>query len=99
MVAMCANPLCGAPFRYFRGGKLFLVDASRSRVNVPREESAKRTQRKSEHFWLCGGCCSTMAIDLDNDGRVSVRSLQSAAVGGDQSAHRSYISHPRHANE
>lgn len=37
MVALCANPLYGALFRYFREGKLFLVDASRSMLNVPGE--------------------------------------------------------------
>ena len=82
MVALYANPLCGAPFRYFREGKLFLVDASRSMVNVPGGESANRIQRKSEHFWLCGRCSSTLSVDLNNRGRVSVRLVESASAGG-----------------
>ena len=85
MVTKCANPLCDSPFRYFRGGKLFLVDASRHMASVLQEESTKKTKRKAEHFWLCDRCCSQMAIDLDNDGRVSVRLVESTVGTGSQS--------------
>jgi hypothetical protein len=81
MVTKCANPLCGAPFRYFREGKLFLVDVSRQMTNASGEESAQRTKRNPEYFWLCEQCSSTMAIDVDSNGRVTVRSVSSASVG------------------
>jgi len=81
MVSKCVNPLCDTRFRYFRAGKLFLVDVSRHMANVLRRDSAQRRERNSEYFWLCGQCSSTMAIDLDNNGRVMVRSVSPASVG------------------
>lgn len=82
MVAKCANPVCGTPFRYFRGGRLFLIDGSRA--NVLGEEPIHRKARTPEYFWLCEQCCSTMAIDLDNNGRASVYRISNILRSGPQ---------------
>lgn len=83
MVAKCANPVCGTPLHYFRGGRLFLIDGSRA--NVLGEEPVHRTARTPEYFWLCEQCCATMAIDLDNDGRASVISVSPTFCGAGRS--------------
>ncbi len=73
MITKCANPVCGTPFRYFRGGRLFLIDGSCRVTNVLGEGPvSQRTARNPEYFWLCEQCCPTMAVDLDNNGRASV---------------------------
>lgn len=72
VITKCANPVCGTPFRYFRGGRLFLMDGSRRVTNVLGEEPVQRRARNPEYFWLCKQCCSTMVIDLDNNGRARV---------------------------
>ena len=72
MVTTCANPLCDTPFRYFRKGKLVLLEASRT---VPSEllEQFRPLERNPEFFWLCDQCCTTLTIEIENDGTVRVR--------------------------
>ena len=40
MIATCANPACNVPFRYFRSGKIFMLEANdvdpRSRTDPPK---------------------------------------------------------------
>jgi len=73
MVTTCANPLCDAPFRYFRKGKLVLVEASRTVPSALLEPSPQVMERNPEFFWLCDQCCTTLTIEIDNDGTVRVR--------------------------
>lgn len=49
MVSRCANPDCGLPFLYFRGGKLF---------SVRRYLTADREEKMVEYFWLCPDCAA-----------------------------------------
>lgn len=67
MIAKCANPECGAPFRYLREGRLFQVDrdpAGRRTVG-PFLISEGGLPHHLEHFWLCGGCALRMTLAID----------------------------------
>jgi len=66
MITQCANQLCSQPFRYFRGGKLFIVDvAPNARSANP--SSQNRAPLRLEHLWLCERCAATMTIVIGQD--------------------------------
>lgn len=64
MIQKNANPLCGEPFMYFRGGRIYVIDHS----DLMDRKGATGVGEKVEHFWLCPACCcqSTFAIRLGN---------------------------------
>lgn len=64
MLAKCANPDCGAPFRYLRDGRIFRVERAAERGESP--------GHNVEHFWLCGACSAFLTLHTDRDGNVSV---------------------------
>jgi hypothetical protein len=68
MIATCANPACNVPFRYFRSGKIFMLDANdvgpKSRTDPPK--------RRIEYFWLCGECAPAMLLMRTTDGAVTI---------------------------
>ena len=63
MVSQCANPKCGKPLHYLREGRIFVFDVSRGTA----DGSGKRT-RRLEHFWLCGACSESLAMEQSPDG-------------------------------
>jgi hypothetical protein len=68
MVETCANPACAAPFRYWRGGKLFRCDVktpSEPCLDIPDQICRLKPVRSSVFFWLCENCCSTMTLRFD----------------------------------
>ena len=72
MISKCANPNCGAPFRYLREGKLFQL------YTGPEPQSASGSNqniaRQMEYFWLCGRCAATMRLEFEKkDGAAIVR--------------------------
>jgi hypothetical protein len=71
MVTKCANPSCGASFRYLRGGKLFLVDLHQSSTGSERGSTPVK-KRVVEYFWLCDRCSSELTITVDASGRAAV---------------------------
>lgn len=73
MVGECANPDCGAPFRYLRDGRLFAFELSgRSSSEA---EKGTADHRCVEHFWLCGQCASTLTLVLEPNRGVVTRPL------------------------
>jgi len=85
MVSKCANPACSTPFQYLRDGKIFRVEvevtpsfAEEDTVElsngnkVPFLLTARRPNRKLEHFWLCGSCAQTMSLLFDKDQGITV---------------------------
>ena len=73
MVGKCANRNYGAPFRYFRDGRLFAFELS---SRWPREAAKSMADHRSvEHFWLCGQCASTLTLILERDRGVVARPL------------------------
>ena len=65
MVKKCANPSCDRAFRYFRGGKLFLVER---RQPVETTGAANQSARRGEYFWLCEVCASALTVTLGANG-------------------------------
>ncbi len=67
MVATCANPACNVPFRYFRSGKIFMLEANevepRSRTDPPK--------RRIEYFWLCGECAPATHLTRTTEGAAA----------------------------
>ena len=77
MLSKCANPSCSNTFRYFREGKLYLIDS----------KSKFTDSRALEYFWLCSVCCLDMTIQMEGDHAVTVprkqvtRSLPGQSAG------------------
>lgn len=71
VVNKCANPSCGASFRYLRGGKLFLLDLHRPSFGSG-PGSAPVEKRAVEYFWLCDRCSSELTVTVDGNGRAAV---------------------------
>lgn len=69
MVSHCANPKCEKPLHYLREGRIFVFDV----VAGEADRNGKRS-RRMEHYWLCGVCSQTMAMEQSADGvRVVLR--------------------------
>ena len=66
MVSTCANPTCCKPFRYLRGGRLFLLEVAA--LEVTAEPLNAANPRKREYFWLCEQCAPTTTITTDHNG-------------------------------
>jgi len=69
MIAKCANPACGAPFRYLREGRIFQVDRDPAGHLIvgPFLVSDRGLPHHLEHFWLCGSCAPTMTLVIDRE--------------------------------
>ena len=78
MLAKCANPICGAHFRYLRQGRIYNVP-----VYGPDDNSCT-WPRRMEHFWLCSNCCTTMTL-LWRNGEASVQARFPLLTEGDSS--------------
>jgi hypothetical protein len=81
MVKTCANPACAAPFRYWRGGKLFRCDVKTRSVHgldIPGQVGETKPTRSSVFFWLCENCSSSMTLRFDPHQGVRVVPIRSA---------------------
>jgi hypothetical protein len=72
MTTHCANSECGTPFRYFRSGKIFLIDFKAN-------GTATRHGRDMEYFWLCGNCSAKMRVTVDPSGNSILEQLALSA--------------------
>lgn len=63
MVSHCANPKCEKPLHYLREGRIFVFDVAAGEA----DGNGKRS-RRMEHYWLCGECAQTMAMQQSADG-------------------------------
>lgn len=63
MVSNCANPKCGKPLHYLRDGRIFVFDVQNSNAATDGKKS-----RHLEHFWLCGPCSQTFAMEQSTEG-------------------------------
>ncbi len=79
MLEKCANPSCNVPFRYLRGGKLYLIDLA-----PPRTENVdpfdRHRPRRTTYFWLCDHCATTMSVAVNGDGVAVVQPLARVAA-------------------
>ena len=58
MVNQCANTSCGKPLHYLREGRIYIFDKP--------DEAGRRLQ----HFWLCGRCSETLAMEQTSDKEI-----------------------------
>ena len=79
MVSKCANQSCGSSFRYFRGGKLFLVEPPSS-SSAAIELEFQEPRRQSEYFWLCKACALAMTVTVDRQGHPTIESIPHAEL-------------------
>jgi len=82
MLSKCANPECPTCFRYFREGRIFLLDVETRRQPCPErdgQESNGVWARKIEHFWLCGDCSLRLTLAFDPEHGVVLLPLRKAA--------------------
>jgi hypothetical protein len=59
MITNCANEMCSQPFRFFRGGKLFIQESNTPLADPSAADGMPSTL---EHFWLCEHCAETMTL-------------------------------------
>ncbi len=74
MIDHCANPQCNEPLHYLRDGRIFVFEVPGSRPGA----DGKRV-RRTEHYWLCERCASTMVLEHNPDRGVSLRMLAGSA--------------------
>ena len=60
MLSRCLNPACKASFRYLYEGRVFTVERL---VTSP---DGLNTERMIEHYWLCGPCCQSLKVVVEN---------------------------------
>lgn len=73
MLSKCANPVCAAPFHYFREGKLYQFEINLSTEgDLSPQPEVRKPVRKVEHFWLCGRCAASMKLTLEGQRKVIV---------------------------
>jgi hypothetical protein len=68
MLARCVNESCKRALYSFSEGRLFQFEVVSISLAASDEGSAafdEKPQRETVHFWLCGGCASTMSLVLE----------------------------------
>ncbi len=81
MVRKCANPACKTLFRYYRGGRIMLLDLNSGHRSHPlRRRSGER--ERLEYFWLCEKCAPQMTLVVDADGTAIVQPSTRREVHG-----------------
>ncbi len=68
MLSKCANPLCSAPFRTLRKGRLVVLHL---RQPALKGTLAEADVKDFEPFWLCEECCDRFTL-LVKPGRECV---------------------------
>jgi hypothetical protein len=82
MVSHCANPKCAKPLHYLREGRIFVFDVAAGEADAKGKRS-----RRMEHYWLCGDCSRTLAMEQSAEGvRVVARRRTRASISLVESA-------------
>ena len=66
MLGKCANPICGAHFRYLSQGRVFNVPLyGTESANGPDNKTKRYAYpQRVEHYWLCAVCLTTLTLVL-----------------------------------
>lgn len=92
MLARCVNESCKRPLYSFSEGRLFQFEVVSISLAASDEGSApfdEKPQRETVHFWLCGGCASTMSLVLE-----PARGLKLVSVNDTPDAATEYSARP-----
>lgn len=79
MLARCVNESCKRPLYSFSEGRLFQFEVVSISLAASDDGSApfdEKPQRETVHFWLCGGCASTMSLVLEPAKGLKLVSLE-----------------------
>lgn len=71
MVSHCANPTCGKPFHYLRGGRLYSFELRSTMTHSVDEKPARK--RATVYFWICERCCDTLSLEFDPEHGVVLK--------------------------
>jgi len=77
MLGKCANPVCDIPFRYLRGGKLFLIDLADRRGEEHADGFDSHQPHRTSYFWLCDDCSTTMSVAMNHEGAAVIQPITS----------------------
>ncbi len=77
MVKTCANPKCGAAFRYLHEGKLFVFKSPEH--PPPNGGGFGRAPGSSRFFWLCNVCSHAMTIAVGPNRTATLVQIAKAA--------------------
>ena len=76
MLGKCANPSCDIPFRYLRGGKLFLIEfADTGEQHADGFDSHQ--PHRTTYFWLCDDCSTRMSVAINREGAAVIQPITS----------------------
>ena len=64
MLAKCANPACGTPFRHLHEGKLFQVESENS-PEAGHRFSLRKRRPYIERYWLCDKCAAGFTLTFE----------------------------------
>ncbi len=67
MVDHCANPNCCKPLLYLNEGRVYIFDLRETAISF---SGTGKIMARREHFWLCGVCSETMALEQGRDSTV-----------------------------
>ena len=68
MVSHCANPDCGIPFHYLKGGRLYRFEIRSPQApcaDVPNAICSEKPSRATVFFWMCVDCCRRFSLKFD----------------------------------
>lgn len=77
MVRACANPKCGATFRYLHEGKLFVFEGPER--PPPNNDGFGAGARSGRFFWLCSVCARAMTIAVGPNCTATLVQISKAA--------------------
>ena len=77
MVKTCANPKCGAAFRYLHEGKLFVFEGPEH--PQPNGGEFGRGPQSTRFFWLCNVCSRAMTIAVSPNCAATLVPIANAA--------------------
>lgn len=68
MISQCANPACGIPFYYLRGGCLYRFDIKSPCLpckDVPNAVCSLKPSHAAIFFWLCEQCSAQYSLRFE----------------------------------
>jgi hypothetical protein len=81
VLSQCTNVQCSKPFLRLREGKLFVVEADRSRGTPTLSAAGRwRQQRSVERFWLCDECARQWTLIYDRERGVALAPLRKPSL-------------------
>lgn len=86
MLSRCANPACGAPFRYLKEGAVYIAEWANEgdtcELGNPAGSLNGRWSRR-EMYWLCSNCNRSLLL-IANGGQVLTRPRDGALQNDDR---------------